>query len=308
MKSPDMSSQAGAKIALAAALILGGITATPATAQSTAPATSAVQNIPIVAHRGGALARPENSMAAFRHARTLGTEWLELDLMMTADNRLAIYHDGQVNADFCTAPTGFSPQSPQVRKLTLQQLQSYDCGSGVRPIYRGDLFVPVAGETVPELVTMLGEFRDSDAKFFIETKIPTDSDADPVLFASLMEAAVRAHGLEDRVILQSFDYRTIDAMHRINPRIRTCLLGVPRHTSDYLAKLREHKAGCIVLSDKEIDAAGVRKLQDAGIIVFSGVVDSEAEWQRYVDLGFDTLFTNDPEGALRFRSRAKKSG
>src|SRR3546814_8671078 len=85
---------------------------------------------------------------------------------------------------------------------------------------------------------MLKAFRDSDALFFAETKIPKDADVDPVQFAQLVEAAVRENGLEDRLILQSFDFRTIDALHAINPRIRTCLLGVPRQTRDYLATLR----------------------------------------------------------------------
>lgn len=302
--------------AMASAIILAfALQAAPAVAQDSVPVAAAAKPVqpsltPIVAHRGGALARPENSMAAFRHALSLGSEWLELDLMMTADNRLAITHDAKVNDDFCAAPPGFAPASTEVRHLTLAQLQAYDCGSRVRPQYQGDKFVAVADERVPELIEMLGEFRDSDAKFFIETKIPKgsagSSDVDPVLFASLLEAAVRAHGLEDRVILQSFDYRTIDAMHRINPRIRTCLLGAPRFTRDYLGKLREHHADCIVLSDRDIDAAGVKSLQNAGIILFSGVVDSEAEWQRYLDLGFNTLFTNDPEGALRFRSKVQE--
>src|SRR5690606_37671079 len=98
----------------------------------------------------------------------------------------------------------------------------------------------------------------------------------------------------------SFDFRTIDALHRINPRIRTCLLGVPRQTRDYLAMLRQHKAGCIVLSHEEIDRDGVRDLQQAGILVFSGVADRAEDWRKYADLGVDAVFTNDPAGAIAF--------
>src|SRR3546814_2762978 len=59
-------------------------------------------------------------------------------------------------------------------------------------------------------------------------------------------------------LFRSFDFRTIDALHAINPRIRTCLLGVPRQTLDYLATLRRHKATCIVLGLGEVDRAETR--------------------------------------------------
>src|SRR3546814_10241182 len=130
---------------------------------------------------------------------------------------------------------------------------------------------------------MLKAFRDSDALFFAETKIPKDADVDPVQFAQLVEAAVRENGLEDRLIPQSFDFRTIDALHAINPRIRTCLLGVPRQTRDYLATLRRHKATCIVLGLGEADRAETARLQGAGILVFSGVADREDEWRHYAE-------------------------
>src|SRR3546814_11388306 len=109
--------------------------------------------------------------------------------------------------------------------------------AGPRPQYASPRYVAVPGARVPELREVLKAFRDSDALFFAETKIPKDADVDPVQFAQLVEAAVRENGLEDRLILQSFDFRTIDALHAINPRIRTCLLGVPRPTRDYLATL-----------------------------------------------------------------------
>ncbi|HEY0597935.1 glycerophosphodiester phosphodiesterase family protein, partial [Sphingopyxis sp.] len=179
-----------------------------------------------------------------------------------------------------------------------------DCGSGVRPQYAGARHIAVPGARIPELGEVLRAFKDSEALFFAETKIPKDADIDPVKFATLLDAAVRENGLEDRLILQSFDFRTIDALHRINPRIRTCLLGVPRQTRDYLAMLRRHHATCIVLGHDEIDRTETGRLQGAGILVFSGVADQEDQWRKYADLGVDAIFTNDPEGAVAFLKRS----
>lgn len=260
--------------------------------------------IAVIAHRGGALLRPENTMPAFRHAAEIRTEYLEFDMEMTADDRIAVYHDTLINLDFCKQSDGSPAMADPVRKLSLAAIQKLDCGRGVRPQYAGPRHVAMPGARVPEFREVLAAFRDSDALFFAETKIPKDADIDPALFARLVEAAVRENGVEDRLILQSFDFRTIDALRAINPRIRTCLLGVPRQTRDYLAALRQHGSTCIVLSLGEVDRTETAQLQAAGILVFSGVADREDEWRQYAELGVDALFTNDPEGAIEYLKRS----
>jgi glycerophosphoryl diester phosphodiesterase len=272
-----------------------------------APASDRAKQRPpiaVIAHRGGALLRPENTMPAFHHAAELGAEYLEFDMEMTADDRIVVYHDAVINTAFCKQDTGAAAAATPVRQLSFAATQELDCGSGVRPQYAGTRYVAVPGARVPELGEVLHAFKDSDALFFAETKIPKGANVDPVKFATLLGEAVRESGLEDRLILQSFDFRTIDALHKINPRIRTCLLGVPRLTRDYLAMLRQHKATCIVLADNEIDSTEVASLQGAGILVFSGVADQEVQWQKYAGLGVDAIFTNDPEGAIAFLERS----
>lgn len=285
-------------LALAAATALLPMTAAASPAPPVGP--SAGPRLPIViAHRGGAMNRPENTLAALRHAAGLGVEVLEFDMLMTADDKVVVHHDAAINTAFCKADAASGVAPAPVRSLTFEQVRQFDCGSGVRPSYAGDGFVAVPGERIPSLDEALALAAASGAMVFPETKVPPSApgvkDIDPVRFATLLADAVRRHGLEDRVIVQSFDFRTLDALHEINHRIRTCLLGVPKLTRDYLALLRQHYATCIVLADTEVDRAGVSALQDAGILVFSGVIDSPEAWRRSQDLGMDALFTNDPE-------------
>nr|WP_232143775.1 glycerophosphodiester phosphodiesterase family protein [Luteimonas sp. Y-2-2-4F] len=262
----------------------------------------------VVAHRGGAMLRPENTMPAFRHAAGLGVEVLEFDMLMTADGRIAVYHDADINADFCAPEPGSGVVAGPVRGLSFDQTQRFDCGSRVRPAYAGEKHLTVPGARIPALDEVLDGFRDSGAIFFAETKFPRPTpgvaDVDPVEFAARLEAAVRERGLEERLILQSFDYRTLDALHELNPRIRTCLLGAGKLNGEYLAAIRRHRASCIVLGLEDGDRDAVRRLQDAGVLVYSGVADTQEEWARYVGLGVDAIFTNDPEGAIAYLRRA----
>jgi glycerophosphoryl diester phosphodiesterase len=263
------------------------------------PTTRAPQ---VIAHRGGAMNRPENTIPAFRHAMALGVEILEFDMEMTADGQIVVYHDANINPAFCTPRADAVVTPGPIRGLSLAQTRQFDCGSGVRPSYAGKAHVAVPGAGIPSLDEMLTAVAGGDAMLFAETKIPKPApglaDIDPLRFATMLDAAVRRHGLEERLILQSFDFRTIDALHAINPRIRTCLLGAPKLTSDYLALLREHHATCIVLGAKNVDRDGVAQLQKAGTLVFSDVVDTPAEWKTYADLGVDAIFTNDPASLI----------
>src|SRR5438445_2364295 len=50
-----------------------------------------------VAHRGGSHLAPENTLAAFRHALTLPIDAIELDVQMSRDGHIIVFHDNTVD-------------------------------------------------------------------------------------------------------------------------------------------------------------------------------------------------------------------
>lgn len=254
----------------------------------------------IVAHRGGAALMPENTFPAFDNAVRLGAEMLEFDMIMTADDQLVIQHDPTVNATFCSADPAAGVKPGPIRKLTLAQVLKFDCGSKHRAIYPNQKAVP--GTLMPTLNAFFARYKDTKQLFFGELKMPgpNEGDVDPAMFAKLIEAEVQKFGLENRFILQSSEWRALDAMHTINPRIQTCLLGVWRFKTDYLELARKHHAMCMLLRLQDADAAQVKRLREAGVTVFSDVIDDEAGWRKYLALGVDALFTNDPAALIAF--------
>lgn len=267
-----------------------------------ASATAAADQPDVIAHRGGALLWPESTMYAFEQAARAGVEYLEFDLQPTADNELLVTHDDNINPTFCTAPAGMGLTPKPVRVLTLEQSRHFDCGSKSRNIYPN---AEKRSAGMPTLEEVFAAFKhNKQIKYFIETKLPKDGapgkPIDTTLYAAKVDQLVRKYGLEDRVILQSFDWRTISAMHELNPRVRTCPLGVPRNSHDYAATLRELHATCIVLEAEETTSAQVKQLQQSGVLVFSGVIDKEEDWRKALELGYDAIFTNEPVGTISF--------
>ena len=158
---------------------------------------------------------------------------------------------------------------------------------------------------MPTLDAFLARYHDSRQVLFGETKMPgpNEGDVDPVAFAKLVAGMVHRYGLEDCFILQSADFRTIDAMHAISPRIRTCLLYPWLAKTNYLALARQHHATCMLLRLQDADANEARRLRRAGIMVISDVVDNDADWSQYLARGVDALFTNDPAALIAYLKR-----
>src|SRR5262245_27778003 len=85
------------------------------------PPFSSPDNILTIAHRGGARLRPENTMAAFAHAVSLGVDAIELDVRLSRDREPVVIHDATL--DRTTDAQG------AVANLTAAELARVDAGA-----------------------------------------------------------------------------------------------------------------------------------------------------------------------------------
>src|SRR6185295_19220458 len=85
-----------------------------------------------IAHRGGAGLWPENTVFAFASAGQAGFDGAELDVQLTRDGKLAVFHDFKLNPDLCRDGAGTWLERGHglaaIRDLTLGELQSFDVG------------------------------------------------------------------------------------------------------------------------------------------------------------------------------------
>src|SRR5882672_8918533 len=172
-------------------------------------------------HRGARAMRPENTIPAFEYAIGVGVDVLELDMAVTKDDVLVVSHDPLLNPVICTGPGAPAP----IRTLTLIELRKWDCGGKRNPAFPKQ--TPVAGTPIPTLDEVFALSSRGKFEFNIETKIFADHPEytpSPEKFARLVLDCVRRHGLESRVILQSFDFRTLHAMKTLAPGMRLSAL------------------------------------------------------------------------------------
>lgn len=247
--------------------------------------------IQVHGHRGARARLPENTLPAFEYAIRAGVDVLELDMAVTRDNVVVVSHDPILEAPVCTGPR----ERAVIRELTLAQVREWDCGAVKNPKFLDQR--PVPGTRMPTLDEVFALAAKSKVDFNIETKIFKDKPQytpPPREFAQLVLDQIRKHHLEKRVILQSFDYRTLVEMKRLAPQIRLSALTESdrRPFADIAA---EAGAGIVSPHYSLITPEKVQAAHKAGLQVVPWTANLPADWEKLVAAKSDAIITDDPE-------------
>ena len=258
--------------------------------------------IEVHGHRGARAMMPENSLPAFEYAIGLGVDVLEMDVAVTKDDVLVVSHDPEMNAVHCVGPAG-SPRL--IREMTYAQVQLWDCGAKANPDFPKQKAIP--GTRVPSLDSVFALATRGKFHFNVETKIFPHRPSvtpEPERFAELMLAQIRKHHLEQRVIVQSFDFRTLKAMKRLAPEVRLSAL-LAFEPQDFVASARE--AGATIVSPlyKWVTPEKVRAAHAAGLQVVPWTANKPEDWEKLVAAGSDAIISDDPAALIEFL-KAKK--
>jgi glycerophosphoryl diester phosphodiesterase len=210
----------------------------------------------IEAHRGGRALFPENTLVSFANALSMGVFTLELDVGVTRDGVIVISHERGLNPDLARDAGGnyvAAPGIPFVR-LSLDEVKRFDVGQ-IRPGSTYAAQFPdqhaVPGTRIPtlkELIDLVRRSGDSHVRMNIETKIDPnhpDESLPPERFVAVLLDLLRAEKFEDRVMVQSFDWRTLQLVQKLAPEIPTVYLTVQggRDPTVFADKASEWTAG-----------------------------------------------------------------
>jgi glycerophosphoryl diester phosphodiesterase len=240
-------------------------------------------------HRGARARRPENTIPAFRYAIEQGADVLELDVAVTKDNVAVVSHDPLLNPAICSGPKLGIP----IRTLTFHELQAYDCGAKKNPLFAEQ--IPVPGTRVPALDEVFELGRGNSVQFNVETKIFADRPEltpGPEDFTGLILDSVRRHTVENRVILQSFDPRTLRAMKRLDPAIRRSALF--ENQRDWMEVAREFEATILSPEYHLVTPERVAQAHGAGLEVVPWTANQPEDWAKLAEAGSDAIISDDP--------------
>lgn len=210
----------------------------------------------IEAHRGGRALFPENTLVSFANALSMGVSTLELDVGVTRDGVLVISHERGLNPDLARGPDGKYVAAPGIPfvQLSLDEVKQFDVGQ-IRPGSTYAAQFPdqhaVPGTRIPtlkDLIDLVRRSGDGQVRLNVETKIDPnhpDESPPPERFVTLLLDLLRTEKFEDRVMVQSFDWRTLQLVQKLAPEIPTVYLTVQsgRDPTVFSDKASEWTAG-----------------------------------------------------------------
>lgn len=290
------------------------------------------------AHRGGRDVRPENTLYSYAYAIELGATSIECDMQLTKDGQIVMSHNPILNSDITRDENGnyIENNKYDIRLMTVDELKKFDvgvmdpnCGEYYdlhgKTQFTYDAKIP----TLEELMQLIQSYGDKNIVLNIETKSYPDpasagykNNADPKKFVEVFNNIVKKYDMEDRVVLQSFDWQTLIEMKKLNPNISTSALWqeqpswgrdseslrrYEKKKSPWLGGLdikdyqgnpvkAAHAIGADIISPyyTEISKQDVDEAHSLGMKVVPWTVNNEKDMNILLDMGVDGIISDKP--------------
>jgi glycerophosphoryl diester phosphodiesterase len=183
-----------------------------------------------IAHRGGAGLKPENTLAAFANALAMGADGGELDVQLSRDGEVVVFHDFRLKPEICRGPDGrwIQKPTPRIKDLLLSELKRYDVGRlDPASVYAQDHPALQAhdGERIPTLQDLVKLVSKRPKPFILQVELKTsfsdrDLSADPIALAEATVKVLRDLNYLDRTIFVGFDWPGLLHVMKIAPGAR----------------------------------------------------------------------------------------
>lgn len=264
----------------------------------------AQSDLKVFAHRGFRGIHPENTIEAMKRAMHHGAI-LEMDLAVTRDKQLVVSHDPILNRKITLDRYG--NEIPKEQKIALydidyHELKKYDVGTKPHPNFpdqiRYKAHIPLFTELIDSVERYAAKTRLEKPIYFVETKLKPETDNRnhpvPAEFVELLLTAIFKKGIQDRIIVQSFDPRTLQIIHQKRPNIPLAFLAKKGTTLEQNITWLGFVPAYYAANPADITTSLVEKCRKSGIVVVMGQCDSYQDFLRMKQLGVHALISDYP--------------
>ena len=237
------------------------------------------QRFIVIAHRGASAYYPENTMPAFKAAVEMNADMIELDVLLSKDNVPIVFHDKFLDKK--------SNGQGLLTDHTLSELKKLDAGSWFHEKFKG--------VQIPTLQEVL-EFTSGKIALNIEIKTEAVSAENNTIEKSVIDLVER-YNLENEVIISSFDYRAIERVKSLNPKIQTALLYERQQSygREPVDLVKDYKVDAFNFSANECAANWLSQLNTHQIPFFIYTVNDPGMMKSLIEKGAKGIFTDKPD-------------
>jgi glycerophosphoryl diester phosphodiesterase len=261
-----------------------------------------------IGHRGTRGLMPENTIPAMNAGLAEGANTVEMDLHITKDGKVVVYHDESFNPDYTLMPDGSEIPVKERTKYTFYQMnydeiRKFDIGTKPYPAYpkqkRMRSYAPLIGEMIDSVDLFAKANKLPPPFYLIEIKSAEKTDGfdqpAPDEYMKIVMKVLDAKNLGNRMIIQSFDMRPLQVIHRTHPKVATGYLTSDK-TTTFEGDVAKLGFNPIFYNPyyKLVTADMVKKCHDKGILITPWTVNTVAEMKAIKGLGVDGIITDYP--------------
>lgn len=230
----------------------------------------------VIAHRGAKGAAPENTLPAIQLAAEQGAEWVELDVMLTADEVPIIYHDRAFN---------LTPEALLlVKDIPWQSMQYLPVLS---PLGSKEPSAPIATlEQAAKLIHRLGMGLNLEIK-------PAAKGLGELTLERSLEVLKKCPSIN--LVISSFDFNALLAAKKLAPNIPRALL-YETLSKGWRESVRKFEVRSIHLANLDsLTPATIASIRELGIEVYIYTVNSLTVAKKLLSWGVNGVFSDYPD-------------
>jgi glycerophosphoryl diester phosphodiesterase len=235
---------------------------------------------PVIAHRGASAYAPENTLSSFLKAKQLGINWVEFDVMLSADDRVIVIHDETI--DRTTNGSG------KVSELTWPFLQTLDAGTWFDPVF--------SGEKIPLLSDVIKLLNQYQLNANIEIKDLADRAE---LTVNKVLEVIEDHW-DKNMNLPLISSFSLEVTQYVRKYSKTAKLGflMREWLPDWQALCDQLNCISVHVNEKILTEERVKRIRSTDRAVLSYTINHRDRAQELFNWGVDAVFSDCPDKIL----------
>lgn len=260
-------------------------------------------------HRGCRGLMPENTIPAMLKALELGVTTLEMDASISKDKQIFLSHEPFFNHEITTLPDGNFIEEKAERTYNMyhmmyDSIKTYDVGSKPHPRFpqqqKLKVYKPLLSDVFDSVKKYMLTSKRPFPFFNIETKCLPATDnlyhPEPAEFVELLMKVIREKEMENYVIIQSFDFRSLQYLHQHYPNIPTAMLieEYDKRSLDEQIKALGFIPTIYSPENSLVNKLLIEKCHQQNIKVIPWTVDDAKKINELKEMGVDGIITDYP--------------
>lgn len=236
-----------------------------------------------IAHRGASRLAPENTMASIQLAWEMDVDAVEIDIYLTADDEIVVFHDRNTNR--------ITGRDRMVEDQTLEELRELDYGAW-KALQWEDEQIPTLAEAIATL--------PKGKRIFVEAK------SDIRIVEPMLEEFDKIEHYPHQIVVIAFSYEVAAKTKKLRPRTPVYLLDSfsrNEETGQWTPSMDEVVERALEANLDGVNlsfigpatvAESVAMIREAGLGYYVWTINDLDDAQRALELNVDGLTTDRP--------------